>query len=418
MTADADAGRAANGRRRILLLTPQLPYPPEQGTSLRNYHIIRGLAEANELHLLSLVEENQTAAPGTIGPLLALCASVQTVPVPARTRGQRLRRMVMDRRPDMGHRLESAAFDVALRQLLVREPFAIVQVEGIELARAMAVIREASPASKIVFDDHNAEAALQARAFQTDLEEPRRWPLAAYSWIQSGRLRWYEAKACRMADAVTAVSEADAQMLRALVPGLEVTVIANSIDVADYGGAPEGEVPRFDLVFSGKMDYRPNVDAMMWFGREIWPRIVAARPGTTWAIVGQKPHPRLAWLAEEEGVTVTGRVEAIQPYLAGAAVYVMPLRMGSGTRLKLIEAMASGNAVVSTPLGAEGFPISDSEVVLAEGAEAFAEAVVELLGDPARRARLGLAAQAFAAQYDWRRVVPAFERVYREMVAG
>ncbi|MDT8304554.1 MAG: glycosyltransferase [Anaerolineae bacterium] len=401
------------------MLTPQLPYPPHQGTSLRNYHIIRGLAEQNEVHLLSLVETNQTASPGTIGPLLALCASVRTVPVPERTTAQRLWRMATDRRPDLAHRLQSGLFDVMLRQFLLGERFDVVQVEGIELARAMPLVREVSPGSKVVFDDHNAEAALQARAFHTDLREPRRWPAAAYSLIQSLRLRRYEAEACRAADAVTAVSEADAEILRGLVPGLTVTVIPNMIDVGDYARPVAGEVPQFDVVFSGKMDYRPNVDAMLWFGREIWPRIVAARPGTTWAIVGQKPHARLAWLAEEPGVTVTGRVDAIQPYLAGAGVYVMPLRMGSGTRLKLIEAMAAGKALVSTPLGAEGFPVSDSEqIVLAAEPEEFAGAVVALLADDARRARLGAAARAFAERYDWRRVVPAFEEVYDAVGGG
>ena len=399
------------------MLTPQLPYPPHQGTSLRNYHIIRGLAEQNEVHLLSLVERNQTASPGTIGPLLGLCTSVRTVPVPERTTAQRLWRMATDRRPDMAHRLQSGLFDVMLRQFLMGERFDVVQVEGIELARAMPLVREISPVSKIVFDDHNAEAALQARAFRTDLGEPRRWPAAAYSLIQSRRLRRYEAEACRAADAVTAVSEADAALLRGMVPGLKVTVIPNMIDVGDYKRPVTGEVPHFDVVFSGKMDYRPNVDAMLWFGREIWPRIVAARPGTTWAIVGQQPHARLGWLAEEPGVTVTGRGEEIQPYLAGAGVYVMPLRMGSGTRLKLIEAMAAGKALVSTPLGAEGFPVSDSEqIVLAGEPEAFAGAVVALLEDEERRKRLGAAARFFADRYDWRRVVPRFEEVYGGIV--
>lgn len=415
-------GNRRRNERRILLLTPQLPYPPHQGTSLRNYYIIQGLAERNEVHLLSLVETNQSATPSTIGPLLALCASVRTVPVPERTGRQRLWRLLTDVRPDMAHRLQSAPFDVSLRQFLTTEHFDVVQVEGIELARTIPVIRQVSPYSKIVFDDHNAEAALQYRAFRTDLAEPRRWALAAYSLIQSRRLRRFEAEACRTADAVTAVSEADAHKLRDLVSDLTVTVIPNAIDVSEYApgavrkGDQETEWPQFDVVFTGKMDYRPNVDAVLWFGREIWPMIMASRPGTTWAIVGQKPHPRLDRLRELEGVTVTGRVPEIQPYLAGAGVYVLPFRMGSGTRLKLIEAMAAGKALVSTPLGAEGFPISDSEhLVIAEKPDEFAAAVVALLADPGRRAQLAAAARRFAARYDWRRVVPRFEEVYRAL---
>jgi polysaccharide biosynthesis protein PslH len=192
-----------------------------------------------------------------------------------------------------------------------------------------------------------------------------------------------------------------------------VTVVPNAIDVARYQEPVTGDLPHYDILFSGKMDYRPNVDAMLWFGSEIWPKIRAARPETTWAIAGQKPHRRLARLRELPGVTVTGRVEDVRPYLAGATVYVMPFRMGSGTRLKLIEAMAVGVPMVSTRLGAEGFPVEDGrELLLAEEPEAFARAVLRLLDDEELRARLRAAGRHLAWQYDWRRVMPRLVAVY------
>ncbi|MCI0399228.1 MAG: glycosyl transferase family 1, partial [Chloroflexi bacterium] len=180
----------------ILLLTPQLPFPPQQGTSLRNYHIVRGLAGRPAVTLLSFREAEQTDDPAVIAPLLELCAAIHTVPVPPRSLGQRLARLLASRRPDMAHRLQSPAFDLALRELLLAHSFDIVQVEGIELARLIPLIRQLSPASKIVFDDHNAETELQRRAFWTDLPNPRRWPAAAYSWIQTGRLARFERWAC------------------------------------------------------------------------------------------------------------------------------------------------------------------------------------------------------------------------------
>ena len=406
----------------ILILTPQLPYPPHQGTSLRNFHIIRGLAEQHEISLLSFLEDNQTADPTAIAPLLDLCQIVETVPVPGRTTKKRLLQLLTTRRPDMEHRLYSPEFNDKLRRLLAERSYDIVQVEGIELARSMEIIREVSPNSKILFDDHNAETDLQQRNMMTDLSTPKRWPAAMYSWVQVGRLRRFERWACQHADWVTAVSEADKRTLQSLISSpatscrqSPITVIPNCIDVQEYANL--GDAPaslRFDIVFSGKMDYRPNVDAMLWFADEVWPRIKERRSATSWAVVGQKPHARLECLQDLDGVTMTGWVESVRPYLAGAGVYIMPFRVGSGTRLKLIEAMAAGKAIASTPIGAEGFPVKhDQELLLGESGEELGTAVLHLLAHPEERRRLGTAAQTFAAQYDWRVIIPRFDAVYK-----
>lgn len=407
---------------RILLLTPQLPYPPHQGTSLRNFNIIRGLASQPqyELSLLTFRADGQEEEAARVR-LAEFCHEIRVVPVPQRTYRQRLLRLVTDRRPDMAHRLQSEAFDVTLREMLAARHYDIVQIEGIELARVIPLVREARPDARILFDDHNAEAELQRRAFLTDVRQPRRWPLAAYSFVQARRLRRYEAWTCREADAVTVVSEADRRHLQQLVAGLEPTVVPNCIDVQTYqvacsGDGLAGDVPRFDVLFSGKMDYRPNVDAVLWFAREVWPLIRKQRPGATFGVVGQKPHARLEPLREVEGITLTGFVPQIQPYLAGAALFVMPFRMGSGTRLKLIEAMAAQKAVVSTRIGVEGYPVIDGKhLLLADEPAAFANAVLSLLGDEEKRRRMGAEAAQLAMQYDWRQVIPLFSKVYDAM---
>lgn len=405
----------------VLVLTPQLPYPPHQGTTLRNYHILRGLAADHALTLLSYVEPGQQTTAAEMDPLLALCTAVEIVPTPAHTPRRRLQLLLTSREPDMAHRLRDDRFELKLRRLLAENRFDIVQIEGIELAHVMPVVRSVSPRSRIVFDEHNAETTLQRLAYEADRDNPRRWAAAAYSRVQVTRLSRYEAWACRTADYVVAVSDADRASLLTLAGSQSppVAVIPNCIDVASYESRPADmeDVPHFDLVFSGKMDYRPNVDAVLWFADEIWPAIVARRPATTWAIVGQKPHARLERLRELSGVTLTGRVPDVQPYLWGTAVYVMPFRVGSGTRLKLIEALASGLAVVSTPVGAAGFAVVDGrELVLVETAPAMATAVLRLLENPEERTRLGRDARTFAAQYDWRRVVPALSRIYQELV--
>ena len=402
---------------KVLLLTPQLPYPPHQGTSLRNFHFIRGLAAGCEVSLLSFLEPGQTAVPDKIAPLAKLCQTIETVPMPQRTTAKRLQQLLATRRPDMAHRLFSQTFNTRLLQMLRAEPFDIVQIEGIELARYLPVIRQGSPRSKIVFDDHNAETELQRRNFLTDLHQPSRWVAAAYSVEQVRRLRRFERWACQQADWVTAVSDPDKIHLTQLTQGqTPITVIPNSLDVQQLRLEENNAIPG-DILFSGKMDYRPNVDAMLWFVDEVWPRILQERPSTTFTIVGQKPHARLDRLRDAPGITLTGWVERIEPYLAGAKVFVLPFRVGSGTRLKLIEAMAAGKAVVSTAVGAEGFPVQHNrELVLVDDPMAMGTAVLDLLNDPTERQRLGQAAQQFAQQYDWRVVVPKFLEIYRQLL--
>ena len=139
-------------------------------------------------------------------------------------------------------------------------------------------------------------------------------------------------------------------------------------------------------------------------------------PEITWAVVGQKPHARLDRLHGVPGITVTGWVEKVQPYLAGARVFIMPFRVGSGTRLKLIEALAAGRAVVSTSLGVEGYPVQDGqELLLADSADEMASKILRLLQDSDFRAQLGKTGREFSQQYDWRKVIPIFDQVYEAL---
>lgn len=167
------------------------------------------------------------------------------------------------------------------------------------------------------------------------------------------------------------------------------------------------------LVFSGTMDFRPNVDAALWFALEVLPLVRQEEPDAHFVIVGQKPHRRLDVLRDRADVMLTGTVEDTRPYIAGAAIYVVPLRMGGGTRFKILEAAAMSRAIVSTSLGCEGFPVENGrELVIADSPRQFADAVVALLRDSSRRAELGAAARAFVQAYDWKNIIPRLEAVY------
>jgi sugar transferase (PEP-CTERM/EpsH1 system associated) len=403
---------------RILFLTPQLPYPPQKGTALRNWGLISGLSAQHEIALLSFLDPGQS---DEIADVLKEACRIEAVEPPSRTPRDRLRDMLTTQRPDMALRLASDAYAERLAQWIARESFDVVQIEGIELAPYLEVIDEVWGTSDwadrplVVFDDHNCEYILQERTFLTDLYSPARWPVAAYSFVQWRRLRRYEAQVCRCVDRVLAVSQADARALRRLVPGLDVAVIPNGIDTRVYlPGTGEPRTASNSLVFTGTMDFRPNVDAVLWFVEEVWPLIQAEVPDAHFYVVGQRPHRRLDPLREDPSVTLTGWVEDVRPYIADAAVYVAPLRMGGGTRLKLLEAMAMGKPVVTTRLGAEGYPVSDGrELILADAPVDFAHAVVALLNSPANRAELGQVARGFVERrYDWRVIVPCMEQVY------
>jgi sugar transferase (PEP-CTERM/EpsH1 system associated) len=396
---------------RLLLLTPQLPYPPHQGTSLRNYNLIAQLAKRHQVCLLTFLEPDQSLDDA--GPLLDLCEWIDILPVPRRSNLARLRQMLTTLRPDMAWRLWSPAFRDRLAMRIAEAPFDVIQIEGIELAPYVPTIETAQPPPLMVYDDHNAEWVLQKRACLTDLRIPRRWPAAVYSFIQWMRLKGYEADVCRHADRVVAVSEADRDAILAVVPDVTITVVPNGVDLDEYTDYDRPVQP-FDLVFTGKMDFRPNVDAMLWMGREVWPLIQHRRPRARMAIVGQRPHPRLEPLLEETGITITGWVPDVRPYIAGATVYVAPLRVGGGTRLKLLQAMAMGAAIVATSLGAEGFPVTRGrELLLADTPEDFAQAVLCLFENPEQRTQLGKAARRFVeATYGWDALVPKLETLY------
>jgi sugar transferase (PEP-CTERM/EpsH1 system associated) len=408
---------------RILLLTPQLPYPPRQGTALRNWGILSNLARNHEVWLLSFVEpgaEAQMLAP----ELTAACHKIATFPVPRRSTVKRLGRLVTSALPDMAWRLWSPEMAHCMREWVTRNHFDIVQVEGIELARYALSIPIDTRGTKIVFDDHNCEYLLQRRACETDLLQPKRWHAAAYSLVQWQRLRFFERRAARGAQATLCVSPQDATALAELDASIRAHVIFNGIDVASYTDveavtpvAETGEA----LVFTGKMDFRPNVDAMLWFARDVFPLVKRSKPSARLYIVGQQPSPRLNVLRADPNITITGEVSMrdLRRYIAAADVYIAPLRVGGGTRFKLLEAMAMRRAIVSTTLGCEGFDVvSGRELLIGDTPQTFAQAVIDLLDNDMLRLTLGRRAHAFvSATYDWGVIVPQLERVYNGLIS-
>lgn len=400
--------------RAILFLTPQLPYPPLQGTAIRNWGLISHLARR---HTVSLVSFSDSGAPSIPPELRAVCQPLIAVATPHRSRRQRLVTLFRGQ-ADLLRRLWSPVFEHQLSELLRMARFDVVHLEGLEMAPYLATVLAHAPNARVIYDAHNAEHSLQRRAYEADRRHWQRLPAALYSRLQVARLTTLEAAVCRAVDDVVCVSAEDGRALQALVPELSPLVVPNGVNCVDYAapGAPPAALDyrHVNLVFTGKMDYRPNVDAALWFADAILPRVRLELPSARFVVVGQKPVPALLRRSGRDGLLVTGAVPDVRPYIGHANVYVAPLRMGGGTRFKLLEALALARPVVSTTMGAEGFPVrSGRELILADSAEDIAAAITALLADPLRAAALGRAGRAFVqAGYDWSQLVPRLESLY------
>jgi glycosyltransferase involved in cell wall biosynthesis len=232
-------------------------------------------------------------------------------------------------------------------------------------------------------------------------------------------MRRYEARACARAALTLAVSEVDRALLAALAPSARIAAIPTGVDTSYF--RPEGwaESPA-DLVFTGSMDWYPNEDGILHFAKAILPAVLREVPEASLTVVGRKPSARLRAGLAGLPVHVTGRVEDVRPYVSKASVYVVPLRAGGGTRLKIFEALAMGKAVVSTTVGAEGLPLVPGEHFLgADDPDLFARAVVSLVRDPARRRALGAAGRRLVEQrYSWPQVAREFEKHFTDVKAG
>jgi glycosyltransferase involved in cell wall biosynthesis len=233
------------------------------------------------------------------------------------------------------------------------------------------------------------------------------------------KLRRYEAQVCARAVLTAAVSDADRSLLAADAPGARVRTIPTGVDTAYF--APDGmhETPN-EIVFTGSMDWYPNEDAVLHFADAILPRIRREVPDASFTVVGRNPTRRLQATLVGKNVRVTGTVDDVRPYIAGAAVFAVPLRIGGGTRLKIFEALAMGKAVLSSTIGAEGLPLVPGEhFVRADEPEEFAGAVVSLLRDSDRRRRLGAAGrQLVEERYSWQEVARRFADLCAEAVAA
>jgi glycosyltransferase involved in cell wall biosynthesis len=396
---------------RILFLTPYPAYPPHGGGVQRMFQLIRQLSQRHELWCLSL--SPSPAASAAAQPLAEWC-HLTLVPAPRRSLAGRALTTLLSPQPDMALRTPSAAYRAALLQLLRSVRFDVVQAESIEMAGyAMLAQRQGAWAT---LDQWNAEYVLQQRAAQTDLRQPRRWHAGVYSSIQWRKLARFERRVCTRLDQVYVVSAEDAAALAAIGIDTPPITLPNGVDTRYFAPPASRRADPNLLLFTGTLDFRPNIDALRWFVREVLPLVRQSCPQARLRVVGRAPGPAVQDLAAAGAVEIVGPVNDVRPHFAAAAAYVLPMRIGGGVRLKLLEALATATPLISTTMGADGVEglRAGEHCLLADSPADFARRVVETLRDPGRAGVLAAAGRQFVVDhYDWDAIVPRLERAWQ-----
>jgi polysaccharide biosynthesis protein PslH len=407
-------------RLRILCVSPLPPSPPRFGAQARIHGLMAQLGRRHELSAVCLVdkefdvEECQRA-------MREYCREVVLVPRPTERTGLQ-KRLLQLRSLASPHSFEYHDYAVpslqpVLDQLQQRSKFDVVNLEFPYLAHLRLRGSPAgTPPPRLVIDAHEIAYDMVRQFARTSPSLSRK----VYGALDWRKLRWEELSAFRSADGVYACSTDDEKRILAEVASARTAVIPNAADVDFFQPRPSDPVADgHTIVFFGLLSTVPNVDGLLWFLREIWPRICAAKPAARLKILG-KHAPEAVRSQASAQVEVVGFVEDLRPHLAAAAALVVPLRLGGGTRLKIVEGMAMGKALVSTTLGAEGIAVVPGRhLLIADDAAGFAASVVRLLDEPALAAQLGAAARARAIErYAWSVAATALEGFYRQVLAS
>ena len=389
----------------ILWLKTELLHPVDKGGRIRTYNMLRALRREHRVTYLTL--DDGTAAPDAAERALEYCHEL--VRVPFATAPKRSARFFAELAANLVSPLPYAVAKYrspAMCDAVTRAVRAGADVVVCDFLFPSLNVPDGLGAPTVLFQ-HNVEAMIWERHAQVAGNPIKK----AYMAEQWRRMRRHEAAECRRFDHVVAVSPQDAEVFARDYGVPDPSDVPTGVDT-EYFRTSGRETPRANnLVFTGSMDWMPNEDAILWFADAILPRVRAAVPDVTLTVVGRHPPPRVRALADAGlGIEVTGSVPDVRPYMERAAAFVVPIRIGGGTRLKVYEAMAMEKPVISTPVGAEGLPVRDGiDALLAAEPDAFADAVVSVLRDPARARSLAAEGAALVrARYGWDRVAEQF----------
>ena len=394
---------------RILMLTHRLPFPPTTGDKVRAYHVARHLAGRHDLTLAFLMDE-----PGSATALSDLTAKIPDL-VHASANGSRRGRLLSALSLLRGVSatmtyFDSATFRSEIRQRVARERFDLVYVHSSSMAQYLDIL---PPDVPVVMDFVDVDSE-KWQEYGRTMPPPLRWAYQA----EARQLQTHERKAAARASRSLVVTDEERAVLERTTGWTTTTVVPNGVDL-EYFAPPASPSDRPVVVFTGAMNYPPNVEGACWFAERVLPRVRAVVPAASFVIAGKEPVRRVRRLAALPGVVVTGTVPDIRPYLHEAAVAVSPLRIARGVQNKILEAMATALPVVATPAAHRGLLARPSrDLLVAETSEQLAEAVTALLQAPAQRRAIGDAGRRFVeTHHAWPACLAMIDAVLTQALA-
>jgi glycosyltransferase involved in cell wall biosynthesis len=398
---------------KILFVAPTPPIPTSGGRT-RPFNLIKQLATWHEISVLSFVQPGEGEMLASVEPY---CAQIELVPIDGfvplgkwRNRFRGWSRALFDGRPRYVDTFPVDRMRAPLERILASQSFDLLVFDKLFVVELMDGVGESIP---VLLAEDNVESDIARKSLDRATGLVHKF----LDWLEWRKLLAFERRWVSRFPFCAAVSERDADLLRALSPTTQVDVVPNGVDCGSFA-PPNNQRAQENLLFFGTLSYAPNADGLIWFCQEIWPRISQARPNARLDVVGLHPPARVAALDQLPGVQVTGFVPDIRDKLWSATICVVPLLVGGGTRLKILEALAAGCPVISTTIGAEGLSLIDGQhLLIADTPEQFAQGVLALLQSPDLRSRLAEAGQEVVTQqYDWQTIALQLERTCKQAV--
>jgi sugar transferase (PEP-CTERM/EpsH1 system associated) len=399
---------------KILWLKTELLHPVDKGGKIRTYQMLKELKKNHHITYLTL--DDGTAEANALEKSSEYAH--ETVTIPHRTAAKfspkfyfELANNLVSKLPYALQKYVSAEMRETTEKLAARENFDVVVCDFL----TPAVNLPANLNAATLLFQHNVESMIWRRHFEVAESAPKK----VFMKMQWQRMFEYEKESCRRFDWVAAVSKEDADTMRREYNIENVSDIPTGVDTEFFAPGGDVEKDQFNMVFTGSMDWLPNEDAIQWFTQEILPLVRRQIPQVSLTVVGRNPFSSLVELSKkDQSIIVTGRVPDVRPFMEKASVYVVPIRIGGGTRLKIYEAMAMELPMVSTTIGAEGLPILDGEeILLRDTPQEFAEAVVKLMQDKNLAKKIGeRAAQTVRQKFGWRKVTDDFAELCEKAV--
>lgn len=400
---------------KILLVSPFLPWPPHDGARIRILETLRFLSQRHEITLLSNV--NSEAELENVNAVRKYCRAVEVEQISDGHVSQfgRMAKGLLQGSSFIQSYHYNEKLARRISTLTATQDFDIVQLELSFMARYVDDI-SASCRAKKVLATHNVETQRFRRELKLSAWGARRAVLLAESALFP---RW-ESDAVSKFDGAIAVSQSDVNWITEFATGKPVVLVPNGVDTEFFRPGDAATKTTQSIVFTGLMNYPPNSDAVCWFVQDIFPALRQAYPNLVFKIVGARPSEKVQALANVTGVIVTGEVPDIRPYVEEALAFVVPLRSGGGTRLKILQAMALACPIISTAVGAEGLEVSEGEDILfAEDDKQFVQKVGQLIESAEMAERMGQRGrQLVVERYDWKSCLAGVEALYDHLVKG